>query len=199
MKPPRSLRAGLLAIGGALLAAGCTDAPSAPALQPTATTANLELVSPSVVATGITRDVPLARNLTTTLNVPAAGGNFEVPGTGLRIIVPGGALRGNGIKITVTALAGPMIAYNFEPHGTVFALPLLMSQDVAATSYTRLSDKGAVEVGYFSDNTKLDTAGNQALIGEFLPASPDWTGKHLRFHVRHFSGYMVASGRTTLK
>lgn len=192
----RSLRAGVLAAVAAASSA-CADAPGAPALLPTRP--NLEVVDPSVIATAVARDVPLAHDRTFRFQVPAAGGNYTLPGTGLRIIIPGGALRGKGFTLTVTAIAGPMIAYSFEPHGTVFALPLMMTQDMSATSYSRLQNKAAVEVGYFADRSKLDLARNQALISEFLPAAPDWTGHHLRFQVRHFSGYMMSSGRTTLQ
>jgi hypothetical protein len=95
----------------------------------------------------------------------------------------------------VTAKAGDMVAYDFQPHGVQFAKPLALRQDVEGTSYTRLEDKGAVEAGYSADPSQLDEQANTARVDEFLPATADVHGTNLYFDVHHFSGYMLSSGR----
>jgi hypothetical protein len=183
------------AVAAALLAASaCTDAPSGPS-PAVPRRPNLELVDPAVTAVGLTRDVALGSNVTVSFVVPKSGGSYHVPGTGLRVTVPANAFRGKELKITVTALAGSMVAYNFEPHGTVFNNALLLTQDMRGTNYWHLDNPGTVEAGYFADPSQIVESQNLARINEFLPVTKDVVGNKLAFSVKHFSGYMVSSGR----
>ena len=175
-----------------------TDPITDPITEPVAELAAPAL--PAAVVPGLTRDVPLAADVVFSFEVQngGSGAGVVVPGTGLRIDVPNGALP-KGTKsmvITVTARAGDMVAYDFQPHGTRFAKPITLTQNVRGTSYERLANKAAVEAGYFADPLGLNELTNTAVVTEFLPASPDLNGTHLKVDVHHFSGYMLASGRT---
>ena len=188
--------AGVLAALGALRTAACADAPTAPNAAPARP--SLEVVSPQVQAAGLTRDVALAADLSYRFEVKTGGGTFLVPGTGLKIDVPSGALP-KGVKslaIAVTARAGDLVAYEFQPHGTVFAKPLQLTQDLKGTSYYKLENHAAVEAAYFAHPSQLDEGTNSAWVDEFLPVSADLSTSKLKFDVHHFSGYMLSSGRS---
>jgi hypothetical protein len=90
----------------------------------------------------------------------------------------------------VTALAGSKVAYEFEPHGTRFNLPLVMTQDLHNTQVqSGLVNPLSLSLGYFpnsADNTsvtELLTVGVNVL--NLTAVSTLW----------HFSGYIYATGR----
>jgi hypothetical protein len=183
-----------LLLGAAALAAACADSPTAPrvsTLTPGAAP-NLEVVSPAVYASGVKRDVPLAENVVTSFAVDGNGGRFRLPG-GLTIDVAAATFK-TPITLTVTALAGDMVAYEFQPHGLVFRKPLSMKQDMRGTNW-RAHDVSKLEIGYFTDSTALSMKENRALIKEFLRANIDTQGQRVIWDVHHFSGYMVSTGR----
>jgi hypothetical protein len=179
-----------------LLAAGCADLATAPGVPGAGVPArpSLEVVSPSVVAAGLRRSSPLPQTVAGVLTVGPSGGTFAFRGTGLTIHVPRGAVT-RALTISVTAYAGDMVAYDFQPHGTVFARPLVLRQAVGTTTYAGLADRSGVEAGYFADARQLDVANGRATVDEFLPVSVDAAGSALTFSVEHFSGYMLSSGR----
>jgi hypothetical protein len=110
-----------------------------------------------------------------------------VPGTGLTVVVPPLALSSKQI-ITVTALAGSDVAYEFAPHGLKFPVPLVATQKLNSTDAgSGLIDPKLLFVGYFSDATKDN------LVSELLNVSIS-AGTAV-FPIWHFSGYIVASGR----
>lgn len=181
-------------IGAAALAAACADSPVAPrasALTPGAAP-NLEVVNPAVYAAGLKRDVPLAAPIVTSFTVDGNGGRFKLP-AGLTIDVAAATFRAP-ITLKVTALAGDMVAYEFEPHGLVFKKPLSMKQDMRGTNWAS-HDVSQFEIGYFSDTTAVSMKENRALIREFLRANIETQGQRIIWDVHHFSGYMVSTGR----
>jgi hypothetical protein len=95
----------------------------------------------------------------------------------------------------VAARAGDLVAYEFQPHGTVFAKPIQLTQDLKGTSFYKLDNHGTVEAAYFASPEQLDEGTDTALVDEFLPVSADLTNAKLKFDVGHFSGYMLSSGR----
>lgn len=188
----RSLLAAVVALG----LASCTDAPSAPATSSAARwpAAGESLLGVDLgLATALTRTSALPADVVVKVRVDAAGGAFSVPGTGLRVVVPAGAVPGP-TDITATALAGRAVAYEFEPHGITFAQPLQFTQELRGTNWLGLPllDFRAV---YFADRSQVDAS--KALIGidEVLPLSVDVLRQQVRFDVRHFSGYGVSTGR----
>ena len=111
--------------------------------------------------------------------------------------IPSGALEledRETIAITVTALAGGDVAYTFEPHGLTFREALTVEQDSRVTTEGKHPDKSALEGAYFRDPSLVHEG--SALVSEFRPTSFDVNGHKLSWAVEHFSGYLLASGRS---
>jgi hypothetical protein len=174
---------------GAVPASASPSSPlAAAAAQPGSTTPTLLGVS------GLARSAPLAQNVVYRFTITPSAGTFAMPGTGLRIVVPAGAITTSSLAVRVSARGGSMVAYDFLPHGTVFARPLQLQQDVASTALPGLANP-TVEAGYFANSTQLDPANNRARVDEVLPVRLDAARTTLTFNVAHFSGYMLSSGR----
>lgn len=190
-------RVAALVTTAAILAACATESATAPEV-----TASRGLLGSTIgrlgntlsSVTGLLRLVPLNREVTRSVTVTrAAGGQLYIPETGLRLTVPAGAITTDRLTITVTALPGRLVAYEFQPHGTQFAKPLSFSQELSATSWVTSLLKPSLSGGYFKDADQLDTRTGVAEIDEELAATV-LDGK-VRFDIRHFSGYMVSTGR----
>ena len=193
----------------ALLVAGvaaCADAPSAPALDPAAPSlakasapgqlgrfGKSDTLARPATATALLRTTPLAAAITVRHELTRRGGHFTVPGTGLSIQVPPGAVPDQPITITVTAVKGDVLAYEFQPHGTQFKKPLQLTQDLRGTNWHRKL-AGRLDIGYFADSRDLDLVRKSALVREAIPAGLDAAGQRVGFDVTHFSGYMVSWG-----
>ena len=202
---PRTLTT--LAAGTLLILAGCRDsiapAPVAPADagKPEALLGlNLPIIDPLVdnlLGTGDTvvvlqRAQPLPSNITVSKFIGSGGGTISVPAAGLTVSVPAGAVA-YPTNFTVTASAGRPVAYEFGPHGTKFAKPLTMTQDLRVTYVTEQSLRYMhFHAGYFSSSTNLIDWLLRAVVSELLPASADADNMVVRFNVSHFSGYLVA-------
>jgi hypothetical protein len=143
-------------------------------------------IAPTTV-TPLERTTPLATPVSASAYLGPLGGAISVPGTGLTVVVPPLALSSKQI-ITVTALAGSDVAYEFAPHGLKFPVPLVATQKLSSTDAgTGLIDPKLLFVGYFSDATQDN------LVSELLNVSIS-AGTAV-FPIWHFSGYIVASGR----
>jgi hypothetical protein len=123
------------------------------------------------------------------------GGTLVLKDEGLRVEIPRGAIplaRGQrSIEITVTAVPGASIAYEFEPHGLVFEKPILLVQDLRGTDL-EADDvlAGLARGAYFEGGVKDGFAD----LLEIRPTDVDVKHKKLYFSVEHFSGYLVAVG-----
>jgi hypothetical protein len=105
----------------------------------------------------------------------------------LTVLVPALALPSKQL-ITITALPGSDVAYEFAPHGLKFPVPLIATQTLSSTDAgTGLLDPKLLFVGYFTDATKDN------VVSELLNVSIS-AGTAV-FPIWHFSGYIVASGR----
>jgi hypothetical protein len=132
------------------------------------------------------------------------GGTIELPAAGLQLVVPRGAVVGEMV-FSVTALPGNVVAYDFQPHGAVFNVPLTLVQDLGRTNFENIKlPKGFVAEwngAYFADARWIDEDNGFAVVAELLPATAAWTwtgGKkngRVSFPIRHFSGYMLSMGR----
>ena len=94
-------------------------------------------------------------------------------------------------QITITAVAGSNVAYEFAPHGLKFNLPLVVTQSLAGT---QAGANGSVNplslfAGYYPDSTKPTS------ITELLNVNLNLLNQVATFSVWHFSGYILASGR----
>lgn len=192
MNPKHVARMGFVLTLVAAVAACQGDGATAPAAA--VPPVRLEVVNPSVTAGVLTRTTPLGADYTVSKVIGPLGGTLSVPG-GLTVTVPPMALR-RVLIITATALKGDAVAYEFGPHGTVFNVPLVLTQDLTGTSGEGMTSIGTTEIGYFLDRAKLDYVSHKASINEFLPASLSLAnGNALTYSVKHFSGYVIVTGR----
>ena len=150
-----------------------------------------ELAAP-VLATSLERRQALADTVAAAFTVTKDGGTFTVPGTGLTIWVQANTVSAE-FPLTVKALPGKVVAYEFGPSGTRFPKSLIMIQDLKGTNYNARTN-ATFEAGYFGSLGDLDAAAGTALIKERLQSTFDAESGHFYFAVNHFSGYMVAWG-----
>jgi hypothetical protein len=192
-----------IAAGTLLIVAGCRDsiapAPVAPNTngQPEQLLGlNIPLID-NLLGTGDTvivlqRATPLPSSITATKVIGRDGGTLSLPDAGLTINVPAGAVS-YPTTFSVTALAGRPVAYEFGPHGSKFAKPLTMTQDLRVTYLNQASLRYLhFHAGYFTSSTNLIDFLLRAVVSELLPASASATDMSVRFNVSHFSGYLVA-------
>jgi hypothetical protein len=189
-----------VAAGLTALTVACADAPTSPAAAPNASAAPARATATTSGSTlvGVTmlqRTTALPAAITRSITLTGVGGVLQIPEAGLTVTIPRGAVGDTTVRITATALAGKSVAYEFQPHGAKFLTQLKVLQDLNGTSWAGNTGTMQVAAGYFADPAQLYPATNTALINEFLPVSVDLQGANLRVDVRHFSGYMMSSGR----
>lgn len=200
--------AGAVAAG---LAVACADTPTSPAKPGAAafgrtTTASVTSTSTTTSTTGTTaaptgtkvkallRTTPLAGSLLKSWTVAKADTTLEWPEVGLKVSVPAAAIPTGGMTITVKALKGDVIAYDFGPDGSRFAEALTVMQSLTGTNFGQVSDYTQVRGGYFKSSTQIDNATKSAAVDEFEPTEVDLNTSTVRFKVSHFSGYLVSWG-----
>ncbi|HXT18746.1 MAG TPA: hypothetical protein VN706_24185 [Gemmatimonadaceae bacterium] len=144
----------------------------------------LHSVSPLV------RDHTLPDHPSKSADIGPLGGELRLPQAGLTLVVPPGAVS----KVThfsVTSTGGKLVAYNFEPHGTKFSVPLVLRQDLRGT----IRKSGGNIIGaYFADDSQLDPFGGVSFVNETLNATIDSILGEAELQIWHFSGYMLAWG-----
>jgi hypothetical protein len=145
-------------------------------------------------AAALLRKKALATDVTASARIGPEGGSLAIPQVGFRMVVPQGALSASTL-VTVRASAGPLVVYEFAPHGTTFAVPVRISQDLGGTAWTKVKIS-AIEGAYFALPSQLDPLRGEAIIDEFLATSVDPLTRMAGFSITHFSGYILASGRT---
>ena len=151
-----------------------------------------------VVLSAVTRDVALETDVTASATIGKEGGSLTIPGTGLTVTVPAGAVA-QPVTFTATARRGSLLAYEFGPAGATFAVPLKVSQDLDFTSWEHQGDQTDVFGGYFDSENSLNDASAEAAVREVPPSTIDVPTCIVAFEVRHFSGYIIATGRSRLK
>lgn len=133
------------------------------------------------------RDVALASPIKVTQTIGTTGGKIEIPEAGLKIHIPNGALS-ESTTISVTALAGLGVAYDFEPHGIVFNKPLVAVQSFKVVG----TDVPTVRGGYFAANTDVDMLLLKGNIKERVPSEMKLSENKVKFNIPHFSGYLLS-------
>lgn len=170
--------------------AGLRNAPQAGLLGSLVEAVEEELDDGDTVVV-LQRKERLEEPVTVKKTIDASGGTIVVPGTGLTVHVPQGAVL-SPTEFTVTALAGRAVAYEFGPHGMEFALPLQFVQDLSDFEVADNLQHVTLNGGYFEDTTKLLDDLLRAVVEEVLPATVDGEAMVVRFDMKHFSGYLVA-------
>jgi hypothetical protein len=123
------------------------------------------------------------------------GGVLELRGSGLRIVVPEGAVS-QPTRLSVRTVPGSLAAYEFQPHGIAFAEPLQFEQDLSRTEWGKLDARTvSLEGAYFADPSQVNAGEATAVVNEFLPIDLDATKQKVRMSMWHFSGYMMSTGR----
>jgi hypothetical protein len=145
----------------------------------------------------VTRNAALETAQSTSATIGVLGGQMSLPGTGLTLIIPALALTAP-TTITVTAVAGSEVAYEFEPHGLQFNVPLIVRQSLDGTSASQQHGviPGVLYGGYFADPSGLDQLTGTALVDEVLRVSIDRVLGMATFSVSHFSGYLLGTGES---
>ena len=174
-----------------LLLAGCARDAAAP-LEPTAipNKPNAALLGLLPVR-GVTRAIPLTRDIAVSAVIGKQGGTISIPEAGLTLVVPKGAVASD-VKFTATALAGKLVAYDFQPHGTTFAVPLQFSQDLRKTSLLGILTAPLLDGAYFVDSSKLNQSSGTAFVSELRSATVNLLQFRASFPINHFSGYLVS-------
>jgi hypothetical protein len=184
----------LLAIATLVVAASCDRGATAPAAVPTGESATNLLFAPTTVSV-VKRNTPLASPLSASAYVGLLGGQISIPAAGIKVVIPPLALT-RTTRITVTAVAGSSVAYEFQPHGIRFLAPLLVTQNLVGTSaYTGGLLPPRLYAGYFNSLSDLDLLSNTGLVSELLGVVLNLNAKSATFPVFHFSGYLVATGK----
>jgi len=127
--------------------------------------------------------------------IDALGGVISMPGTGLTIVFPQGAVSAP-IKITVTA-DEKYVAYKMEPSGTKFLKDVTVTQLLGFTKLDNSPLRNQIFAAYIADD-HLKLSGKVPV----LEIEPSTTVLSPRtglpeaevLVIRHFSRYMLASG-----
>ena len=166
-------------LGGSLV--GCADTTTSPLgpREPSATQSNSLLglnlggTSTSSKVYGALWKTPLTSDLHATASIGVLGGVLTLPATGLTVVVPPGAVL-KQTTFGVTALKGRMVAYDFQPAGTRFIVPLIVTQSSAPVNMNApLVGLGLMRPGYFRSATDLDQTNGQATVAELLTIVTD--------------------------
>ena len=146
------------------------------------------------VAAGVLRRTSAAVEVDSAV-IGSKGGVLELRGSGLKIVVPKGAVS-QPTRFSVRTVPGSLVAYEFQPHGVQFAEPLEFEQDLSKTEWGKLDARTvALEGAYFADVAQVNAAEGTAMVSEFLPIDLDVKKHKVRMNIWHFSGYMMSTGR----
>jgi hypothetical protein len=142
----------------------------------------------------VTWDTPVTTEQSASAQIGILGGQISLPNLGLTVIVPAFAVSST-TTITVTAVPGNQVAYEFEPHGLRFNAPVVVRQSLAGTSAQQNGIiPGVLYGGYFPDVSALNQLNGTALVDEILRVSIDRVLGSATFSILHFSGYLLGTG-----
>jgi hypothetical protein len=196
---------GAAAAAIALVVVACSEVSAPPPSTNRAIASSLEsaraaqtTLPHSFLVQGLLRVKPLDNPVVVTKVIPSGGGSIDVPGTDFQLQIPKGAFDGKEMAITVRALAGYTVAYDFEPHGVVFNVPLKFVQHLGHTNLKGVKPppgfNNRLSGAYFPKANLVDPTSGIAVVTELLPANLTWSGDQIVFSIWHFSGYMVSTG-----
>ena len=194
----------ILAGGAFVFAIACGDSATGPepvrSITPDAAPSFGKAPSQTLAfAQGLLRQKPLLEPIVVTKKISRGGGGISVPGTDFDLDIPKDAFVEKEMTITITALPGKVVAYDFQPHGVVFLKPLKATQKLGHTNWKGVKlKKGTYEDwagAYFKSASQINLMNGKALIDEFMPGGVELGGSTITWWIPHFSGYMVSTGR----
>lgn len=182
-----------------LAGAACGDSTPLPT-SPRDVAAQSELIGDLSTGLGEVLVAPLHRSAS--LEAPISwsftagpeGASSSNAAAGLSISVPQGALV-ESVTITVTALPGTAVAYAFAPHGLTFLKKVQLTQSLDGTTagaITSLMPSGAHFPG-----DEPEYVDGLAVVNELVSARINLLQNSVSFPITHFSGWIVASGRSS--
>lgn len=190
---PYFLRSLAAAAAASVLLSACaeTDNMVAPSRTAAPAHASSTLLGSAVSVSPLLRTTPLPAAITVSKSIGVLGGTISIPGAGVTVVVPALALSSTK-TISVTALAGSNVAYEFEPHGITFNVPLALTQSLVNTQAAPggLVSTAALFVGYFPNSSNVTS------VTELLGVGIGAQGLTATTSLWHFSGYIFAGGRT---
>jgi hypothetical protein len=134
------------------------------------------------------------RSVSATIGVN--GGTLSIPGSDFTITFPYGALAAP-TAITITSDASGYVSYDMQPHGTVFARPVIVTQRLKNTSLYGTPQAWNSFGAYFQQDP-LDLSGLLKALETTTTtifAAPSGGQPEVEtWQLRHFSRYMLASG-----
>lgn len=147
----------------------------------------IRIVDTTVVA--LRWRTPLRNDITRRAVIGPEGGSISIEELGFEFTMPEGAVA-VPTPVTVVAVAGSVVAYEFEPHGIRFEERATFSQELEYTELT--SVLGVVMQGaYFKSRDDISRDGT-ARVSELIPTRLDYFPLRVKFPIKHFSGYIVA-------
>jgi len=195
-----------LALATTLTLVGCSDlqGPTAPLIENSVKP--FFSYEPAPGFDVVRRTEPLATDLSVSEVIGPNGGTLQIAAAGVSLVVPPLALAAD-VEITMTALAGDAVAFEFAPHGLYFHTPPEIRVAVEGTHaeswwfWSWLSANWADTwmeetiplgefLGVYFEGDPQDGEGVDPI--EQIPAYLQ--GGEVVFPIRHFSGYACASG-----
>ena len=194
MVPTRKFTAALL-VGASFLITACSESPTAPA--PVVEEPSYGLLGDLLgtlsgggsaeQVTVVKRDRPLSEDEVASKVIGYYGGTIHLPEAGLTVVFPWGALR-SPTRITVTAPAGNLVGYHFEPHGLRFRRDVTVAQDLRGTEADLLGLGLSLnlQAAYFEGELQPEVTALESIAL--------WLLRILGiFKIDHFSGYVIAT------
>jgi hypothetical protein len=201
--------AALIIVAAGAIACGDQVLPSAPALTPSAPSMERGSARGRFRASILRRMQPLRSDeLSCRLIDPTRARRettIALEKAGLRVSFPVNSVSAP-TRICLTAHAGELLTYTFQPHGLQFNVPILVQQDLRGTTAfhnPRLAE--GIVAGYLLNGVTADVDVDG--VGQFEEtfttavfddgdAPTRTTPARASFTTLHFSGYALASGKT---
>lgn len=193
-------------MAAAITVAACADAAdiASPQIAPAEISASMQPLGSGAPAKArvLRRARPLTEDIVDSVYVvPTRSGELRQSGSGLRLLVPEGAVL-SPVWVKVIARAGQDVYYDFYPTPFAFQRPVMVEQDLVETAVGRDAAGASPLQGVWLPGGQRDVdALGMASIGELFPATVEQdavTGRArlARFSTSHFSGYILAVGST---
>ena len=130
--------------------------------------------------------------------VDANGGTLLLPGADFSLTIPAGALSGP-TAITVTAKAGPFVAYDMQPHGLQFMKPVIAVQGLSTTATYGTNAGNSIRSAYLPEGRESIGADDLAAPVEVEASTTILHGAKAvaeshEWVLNHFSRYILISG-----